>query len=112
MYMRKYEENINRKDHEQIVVPPIIKMKENLPYQLKIRANLEKDGIVRVGSYVEDGNIYVNKQVLKDTKSYHAQEYVDKPARYDGELPSYVDKVVLSSTDEDFCRVKMIARQT
>jgi len=39
-------------------------------------------------------------------------EYIAKPAKYDGELPSYVDKVVLSSSDEDFCWVKLIARQT
>jgi len=38
-------------------------------------------------------------------------EYIDKPAKYNGELPSYADKIVVSQTDEDLFRVKLIAWQ-
>jgi len=51
--------------------------------------------MVRVGAKIESGDVYVNKQVLKDSR-YQSDDYMDKPAKYDGELASYVDKVVVS----------------
>lgn len=61
MYMRRYEDVALWRDYDKIVMPPLIKKKENLPEQLRIRMNLEKDGILRVGSWIENGDVYMNK---------------------------------------------------
>ena len=61
MYMRKYEDAALRKDHERIGKPPKIKKKENLPEQLRIRMNLEEEGILWVGAKLTDRDVYMNK---------------------------------------------------
>ncbi len=66
---------------------------------------LEGDGIGGVGERLLPGQVYVNKQVPE------GDSHRPSPLSYKGSLPSYLDKVLLSTTDDQVL-VKALIRQT
>lgn len=87
---------------------------------------LDADGIGGVGERLLPNQIYVNKQVPVDGSSSSssgvpvngpggnpggASEFKPSPLSYKGSLPSYLDKIVLSTTDDQIL-VKALLRQT
>lgn len=89
---------------------------------------LDADGIGGVGERILPNQIYVNKQVPLDSSnagsnantsntsnnassSNDSTEFKPSPLSYKGSLPSYLDKVLLSTTDDQIL-VKALLRQT
>lgn len=81
---------------------------------------LDADGIGGVGERLLPNQIYVNKQVPLDgtlnssdsaASSPDQGEFKPAPLSYKGTLPSYLDKIVLSTTDDQIL-VKALLRQT
>ena len=77
---------------------------------------LDADGIGGVGERLLPNQIYVNKQVPVDGTGTSGTgieqgEFKPSPLSYKGTLPSYLDKVVLSTTDDQIL-VKALLRQT
>lgn len=69
---------------------------------------LEGDGIAGVGERLLPGQVYINKQVPSSSAS---GEFNPQPASYKGSLPSYLDKVLLSTSDDQVL-IKALIRQT
>jgi DNA-directed RNA polymerase III subunit RPC2 len=79
---------------------------------------LDADGIGGVGERLLPNQIYVNKQVPVDgsgannsDSGNNSGEFKSSPLSYKGTLPSYLDKIVLSTSDDQIL-VKALLRQT
>lgn len=79
---------------------------------------LDADGIGGVGERLLPNQIYVNKQVPvegnpsdSNTPGQDQGEFKPSPLSYKGTLPSYLDKIVLSTSDDQIL-VKALLRQT
>lgn len=85
-----------------------------------------EDGICMVGSEMKQGSVMVNKQSPTDTTSTFAGfgftmtngpaapqvEYKPSELKYSGSVPSYVDKVILTSNEDDRQKlIKVMLRQ-
>ncbi|XP_047141151.1 DNA-directed RNA polymerase III subunit RPC2 isoform X1 [Hydra vulgaris] len=81
---------------------------------------LDTDGICRAGEQVLDKQVLVNKSMPTITNQLtqttagqlNTTDYKDVPTSYHGPIPSYVEKVLISSTMEDAFLIKMLMRQT
>jgi len=81
---------------------------------------LDQDGICMPGERVKDKQILVNKSMPTVTnqmaKSASGQavpvEYKDVPISYRGPIPTYCEKVLITSTMEEAFLIKMLLRQT
>ena len=62
----------------------------------------------------------INKSIPTDTSTHHANvgnpssapEYREAPIVYKGPVPSYVEKVMISSNQDDYYLLKLLLRQT
>ena len=84
---------------------------------IKKHALLDKHGLAEVGEKVSQGEVYVMKQVpmnsTSSTMDYRsAVEYRDTPMTYRLPDPSYIDKIMLSVTENDAKLIKVQTRQT
>ncbi|KAK9468485.1 hypothetical protein V1512DRAFT_106102 [Lipomyces arxii] len=84
-------------------------------------AALEQDGLPGVGEQVSTGMVYVNKQVPMNVSDTGAQtgaappsadDYKDSPVVYKAPEPSYIDKVLLTSSESEQPLIKVLLRQT
>lgn len=83
-------------------------------------SELDVDGIVQVGLKVETGKVYVNKAVPIDTgdnpntviSGNTSTEYRETPVSYRAPEASYIDKVMLSSSESEEPIIKVLLRQT
>jgi DNA-directed RNA polymerase III subunit RPC2 len=77
---------------------------------------LDMDGLAGVGQKVYPGMIYVNKQTpgnANDNSSgSRTTSWRNTPMTYRGTVPAYIDKVMLSDTDNDQTLIKVLTRQT
>eukprot|EP00111_Clytia_hemisphaerica_P015648 TCONS_00046187-protein len=78
---------------------------------------LDADGIVQPGERISDRQVLVNKSMPTVTNQIAGHnagtpEYKDVPISYRGPIPSYVEKVLLTSTMEESFLIKMLMRQT
>ncbi|EPY51806.1 DNA-directed RNA polymerase III complex subunit Rpc2 [Schizosaccharomyces cryophilus OY26] len=82
---------------------------------------IEDDGLAAVGSPVQNGQVYVNKQTptnaLDNSIALGQSQTVESgfkptPMTYKAPEPSYVDKVMLTTTDSDQTLIKVLMRQT
>lgn len=86
---------------------------------------VDEDGICQVGMEMRQGSIMVNKQSPTDTTGNFAGvgfsmtngpsapqvEYKPSPLTYGSTAPSYVDKVILTSNDQEQKLIKVMLRQ-
>jgi DNA-directed RNA polymerase III subunit RPC2 len=89
---------------------------------------VDDDGICRVGEKLESGSIMVNKQCPTDTSSNlggaefgfgangqaaiaRQVQYKHAPLSYKSSAPSYVDKVVITSNENEQFLIKVMVRQ-
>ncbi|ODV68522.1 DNA-directed RNA polymerase III [Hyphopichia burtonii NRRL Y-1933] len=80
------------------------------------------DGLGEVGMRIENGQIFANKCVPtnagesvlgNDAQNGEAREsHRETPAYYKGPEPSYVDQVMMSTSDNDQTLIKVLLRQT
>ncbi|CEM00582.1 unnamed protein product [Vitrella brassicaformis CCMP3155] len=80
---------------------------------------LDDDGVCRVGEMVQDGQIYINKysptntrEARIDLNKVDPKDFKPTPVTYRTTVPSYVDRVILTTNDEDTTIYKVILRQT
>ncbi|XP_011690080.1 PREDICTED: DNA-directed RNA polymerase III subunit RPC2-like [Wasmannia auropunctata] len=108
----------NRK-HDRIMGPSI---DANTKKPIPKHEILDSDGIIAPGEMVENRTILVNKQVpapseiMAPVSSGNEQqtqtEYRNAEVQYKGLVPSYVEKVIVSSNADDVFLVKLLLRQT
>lgn len=79
---------------------------------------LDVDGIASPGELVKERQVLVNKSMPTisssqlSTPSQDSPEYKEVPVTYKGSVPSYVEKVMVSSNNEDASLIKLLLRQT
>ena len=82
---------------------------------------LDLDGIASPGLQVSNKQVMVNKSMPAITRDpidgsgsagQREVDYVDTPATYKGPIPSYIEKVMVSSNADDFYLIKLLLRQT
>lgn len=81
---------------------------------------LDSDGLAGVGQRVYPGQIYVNKQTPTNANdnsvngggNVSSTGWKNAPMTYRGAVPAYIDKVMLSDTDNDQTLIKVLSRQT
>ncbi|PVV02283.1 hypothetical protein BB560_003269 [Smittium megazygosporum] len=121
--MKKYASSIKKYPNgtfDRITGPPVNSEGE-VPYNYDI---LEPDGMAGVGERVDFGQIYLNKQIPLETQTdlnlvpgsisteSAVPEYKSTPMTYRAPEPSYIDKVLLTTTDTDHMIIKFLIRQT
>lgn len=84
--------------------------------------SLGLDGLAEVGLEIKNGQVFANKSVptnagdsvLGDPNLQNAgtSSYRETPAYYKGPMPSYVDQVMMSVSDNDQTLIKVLLRQT
>ena len=85
---------------------------------IRKHALLETDGLAAVGEKVSSGEVYIMKQTPLNMRGtglgsdYGTNEYRDTPMTYRLPDPSYVDKVMISTTESETTLIKMLTRQT
>lgn len=80
---------------------------------------IQPDGIAGVGERVDPGDVYVNKQTPTNANDNTAAmdgpvaaSYRNTPMSYKSPVAGYIDKVMLSETENDNVLVKVLVRQT
>ncbi|KAE8752263.1 hypothetical protein FOCC_FOCC001056 [Frankliniella occidentalis] len=77
---------------------------------------LDVDGIAAPGEMVQDRQTLVNKSMPTVSASRPKEpvqpEYRDVPVSYKGTVPSYIEKVMVSSNTEESFLIKLLLRQT
>ncbi|KAL6720160.1 DNA-directed RNA polymerase III complex subunit Rpc2 [Lecanora helva] len=83
---------------------------------IKKHALLDDHGLAHVGEKVSDGEVYVMKQTPINPQTsgngWGIGEYKDTPMTYRLPDPSYIDKVMVSCTENDTKLIKVQTRQT
>ncbi|KIJ23197.1 hypothetical protein M422DRAFT_276275 [Sphaerobolus stellatus SS14] len=80
--------------------------------------SVESDGLAGAGERLNPGDVYVNKQTPSNANdnSYTGQpgaaSYKNTPMSYKSPVAGYVDKVMLTDTENDQTLVKVLVRQT
>ena len=84
---------------------------------------LDKDGLCLVGEMLDNGSIMVNKESPTDTTTaidaaelngrtaFSQQEYRPSDMKYRSSAPSYVDKVLITSNENEQFLIKVMVRQ-
>jgi DNA-directed RNA polymerase III subunit RPC2 len=82
---------------------------------------LDNDGLAHVGEQVNPGQVYINKQtpsnandngVMLSSGSTGATTWKNTGMTYRGPIAGYIDKVLVTDTDQDNTLVKVLIRQT
>ncbi|KAJ8978429.1 hypothetical protein NQ317_019667 [Molorchus minor] len=77
---------------------------------------LDNDGIVAPGELIENKQILVNKSMPTVSavpgSTNTSVEYKDTPISYRNNEPSYIEKVLISTNEEDTTLIKILLRQT
>jgi DNA-directed RNA polymerase III subunit RPC2 len=75
---------------------------------------LDKDGLPFIGEKLFPGDVYINKftPIIKNDCVEGEPQYTPSPMIYKTGVPSYVDRVLLTTTPEDPELIKVILRQT
>ena len=85
---------------------------------IRKHAVLDHDGLVHSGERISYGEVYMMKQQPLNATNislgsdYGSGDYRDAPLTYRGPDPSYIDKVMLSTTESEHRLVKILERQT
>lgn len=84
--------------------------------------SLGPDGLAEVGLVIKNGQVFANKSVPTNAgdsvlgdpnlQNTDASSYRETPAYYKGPIPSYVDQVMMSVSDNDQTLIKVLLRQT
>lgn len=123
MVLRKHQTSLKRYSNnaEDICSPPPAFEqdpggREN--FKNKRYAQLDQDGLCRVGEVLESGSIMVNKSsplnhfdVSLDNVQNHNPSYKPVPLTYKAPAPAFVDKVLISSNENEQHLIKVLIRQ-
>ena len=106
-----------------IVPPPKInthtRKGRELPKHLKKYRALDDDGMAKVGFSLEQGDIFLNKEIPEKTQLQNdlgalqeAIPYKADPSCYKETVPAYVDRIIITKNSECSKLYKIITRQT
>lgn len=79
---------------------------------------IQIDGLAGVGERVDPGDVYVNKQTPTNatdntfTGQAASVPYKNAPLTYKSPVAGYIDKVMISDTENDQTLIKVLIRQT
>lgn len=79
---------------------------------------VQLDGLAGVGERVDPGDVYVNKQTPSNANDNSfsgpaaSAPYKNAPMTYKAPVAGYIDKVMISDTDNDQTLIKVLVRQT
>jgi hypothetical protein len=79
---------------------------------------IQSDGLAGVGERVDPGDVYVNKQSPTNatdntfTGQAASVPYKNAPLSYKSPVSGYIDKVMISDTENDQTLIKVLIRQT
>lgn len=79
---------------------------------------IQLDGLAGVGERVDPGDVYVNKQTPTNandntfTGQAATVPYKNTPMTYKSPVAGYIDKVMISDTENDQTLIKVLIRQT
>jgi DNA-directed RNA polymerase III subunit RPC2 len=76
---------------------------------------IDKDGLPFIGSRLNNGDLYVNKFTPVNTRDIIPQneiKYMKSPLIYRSPIPSYVDRVILTTSPDTPELIKIMLRQT
>jgi DNA-directed RNA polymerase III subunit RPC2 len=85
---------------------------------IRKHALLEVDGLAAVGEKVSSGEVYIMKQTPLNIRGtglgsdYGTNDYRDTPMTYRLPDPSFIDKVMISTTETETTLIKVLTRQT
>lgn len=86
--------------------------------RIKKHAILDNDGLAAVGAPVKSGEVYLKKEAPLNTAStgigsdYGSNEFKDASMLYRLHDPSFIDKIMVSSTENESTVIKVQTRQT
>lgn len=81
-------------------------------------SSIEPDGLAGTGERLNPGDVYINKQTPTNANDNSftgipiATSYKNTPMSYKSPVAGYVDKVMLTDTENDQTLVKVLVRQT
>ena len=88
----------------------------NNPGLVRKYASVDADGLPRIGDFVHDGAIIINKvsPVVSDTNSHtvSASSWAENAVRYKNPVPSLIDRVIWTQDEAQVMSLKVITRQT
>lgn len=75
---------------------------------------IQPDGLAGVGERVDPGDVFVNKQTPSNTNDplVGACEYRNTPLSYKSPVAGFIDKIMITNTDNDYTLIKVLIRQT
>jgi DNA-directed RNA polymerase III subunit RPC2 len=78
--------------------------------------SVDADGLPRIGDFVHDGAIMINKMspIVSDTSGHtvSASSWVETNVRYKNPVPSFIDRVIWTQDESQVMNIKVITRQT
>lgn len=87
---------------------------------IRKHAALEADGLAAVGEKISEGEVFINMQspintadtpqLLSETRPL--EEYKDTPVKYKLSDPAYIDKIMISTAENEQTLIKVLTRQT
>lgn len=87
---------------------------------IRKHAALEADGLAAVGEKISEGEVFINMQspintadtpqLLSETRPL--EEYKDTPVKYKLADPAYIDKIMVSTAENEQTLIKVLTRQT
>lgn len=87
--------------------------RKNLSHIDKKLHAVDRDGLPFIGEKLYSGDIYINKFTPTNIKDIVSEVSVTPtPVSYKGSVPSYIDRVMLTTTPEEPELIKVILRQT
>lgn len=85
---------------------------------IKKHTLLEADGLAAVGEEINNGEVYIMKQTPLNIRGtglgsdYGTNEFRDAPLTYKLPDPSYIDKIMITTTEAETTLIKVLTRQT
>ncbi|CCX32109.1 hypothetical protein FPQ18DRAFT_279952 [Pyronema domesticum] len=87
---------------------------------IKKHAALEADGLAAVGERISEGEVFINMQSPVNTadtpqllsEARPLEEYRDAPLKYKLADPAYIDKIMVSTQENEQTLIKVLTRQT
>ena len=109
MVMRKYATTIRK--YPNSAVDSIMGPPETTNYRYNC---IDTDGLCKVGERIMPGQIFVNKHTPSNTSTPTSSSDLTRPSpiTFKGPSPQYVDKVMLSSNENEHFIIKVLARAT
>jgi len=118
--LRKYGTSLKMYPNQSFdrIVPPV-EIPPNRRGQRSKWDILDDDGLASPGLPIQVGDVYINKQIPTNTRdplinvdNLPDSAFKSSPQSYKSSAPGYVDKVMISSSEEDRFIIKVLIRST